>query len=114
MSSYELHYDKETSAKYRWTADVDGVAFKLYIPQAVLPQPHPHRIRVWVETDPRQAASFKANLKAVVKFGEEHSQTVQYAPVGDPKTWQIGEPYIPMTALTQPWPKQLHIAVSWE
>lgn len=113
MSSHELRHDKKTDAKHRWI-DVDDAGFKFYIPQAVLPQEHPQRIRVRVETDPRQAASFKANLKAVVELGEEHSETVQYAPVGDPDTWQIGRPYIPKTALTEPWPVRLHIAVSWD
>ena len=114
MSTYELRYDKETDNKYRWIADVEGVAFKLYIPQAVLPDPYPRRILVSVETDPKRAASTKANLKVVVEHVEEHTETIRYAPVGDPKTWQIGEPYIPRAVLRQPWPKQLHIAVSWE
>lgn len=114
MSTYELHYNKDTGNKFRWIADVDGVLFKLYIPQLSLPDPHPRLIFVSVESDPRQAAGVKANLKAVVEFVEEHTQTVHYAPVGDPETWQIGEPYIPKAVLSRPWPQQLHVAVSWE
>ena len=113
MGSFELRYDKETDYKYRWTRDEEGVAFKLYVPQAVVPRPYPSRIRVWVETDPRQAASIKANLKCVVERHDELGDTVRYRPVGEGDTWPIGEPYIPKTVLTKPWPQQLHIAVSW-
>ena len=112
MSSYELDYDKETDNKHRWITDVDGVAFKLYIPRAALPDPPPPRIRVWVEKDSRRATN--ANTKAVVELKEKHSNTIRYAPVGDPKEWQIGEPYIPVTVLDRPWPERLHIAVSWD
>lgn len=113
MNSYDLFYNKETDNKYRWIADVAGVAFKLYIPQAVLPHPHPQRIRVWIETSPKEAANIKANLKVTVALVEAHTETVRYAPVGDPKNWQLGEPYVPQSILPRPWPKRLHVAVSW-
>jgi len=37
---------KETDLKLRWEADVEGVAFKLYIPKWRVPRPWPTRILV--------------------------------------------------------------------
>jgi hypothetical protein len=52
-----------------------------------------------------------------VRFVEQCTKTIHYAPIGDQDTWEIGEPYIPMNVLQPPrppWPDQLHIAVLWE
>ena len=114
MTEHELVLDKETENKLRWVADVDGVAFKLYIPQVFVPQPPPKRIAVGIETDAARATAQRADINAVVEYVEEMSQTVRYAPLGDQETWQIGEPYVPMSILDQPWPKRLYIAVSWK
>ena len=83
MASYELFLDKETDRKYRWIGDVDGVAFKFYIPQICAPQPE--TITVSIHPDEASAAAVRANIKATVAFVREHSETVQYAPIGDPK-----------------------------
>lgn len=66
MREYELVFDKETENKLRWVVDVDGVAFKFYIPQRFVPQPPPKRIVVGIETDDARATLPRANIKAVV------------------------------------------------
>ena len=108
MTEYKLVFDKETENKWRWVANIDGVAFKFYMPQQFVPQPPPSQIVVGIETDAARATVHPANIKAAVEYVEELTETVRYAPTGDPKNWPIGEPYVPMTELIQPWPKAWH------
>jgi len=121
MTEYVLVVGKPTDNKLRYVKRVDGVVFKLYIPKASLPETEPKRITVCIDPDLEQAEARPADIKAVVEYPREHSETIHYVPRGAKETWKIGEPYIPKTALpqpftasTQPWPRQLHIAVSWE
>ena len=114
MTDHQLLFDTETENKYRWLANVSGVAFKFYIPKQFVPDPPPKHINERIEADTTRATVHATNIRSAVKYVEEKTETVRYAPKGDPETWQIGEPYIPRTVLTQPWPRQLHIAVSWE
>lgn len=113
MTEYELVLDKETERKWRWIAFVNGVAFKFYIPQRLVPQPPPERIVVGIDTHEATATADRANIKSVVEFVEVHTVTIRYAPTGDQESWQIGEPYIPRSELPEPPPKRLYIAVSW-
>ena len=48
MADVWMALDKETDNKVRWTADVDGVTFSLYVPKWRVPEPWPSRIRVTV------------------------------------------------------------------
>lgn len=114
MSHHDLYYDKETDNNYRWIAHLDDAPFELYIPKTVAPHPPPQWIRVWVEADSAQVETLSADLTAVVTRVDELTKTVRYKPVGDPETWQIGEPYIPMSILPEPWPDRLNIAVAWK
>jgi len=118
MTTYELHRDKTTPNTFRWNRDVDGVPFAFYIPQNCVPNPPPERIKVGFSAGPADVEAVKADIKAVVQSHpepskREHSGTVRYVPIGDRETWQIGEPYIPKTALPQPWPRKLYMFVAW-
>ncbi len=37
-------------------------------------------------------------IVAVVGRAREHTETVRFAPRGDPEQWEIGEPYTPVCA----------------
>ena len=50
---------------------------------------------------------------AAVKFYKIHTQTVRYKPIGDPESWEIGEPYVPISALPFDYPLQLILRVTW-
>ena len=104
---HPMQPSKETDNKLRWEAwDQD---FKLYIPKWRVPQPWPIRIVVRLDDDPRsfgsvpaprgpesaQARNLNEPLTALLLKVKEHTQTVHYKPVGQPKMWEIGEPYIP-------------------
>lgn len=115
---YQLRLDKETENKYRWLAFVDDVAFKLYIPKHVLPEPVPDTISVTV-LHGRDLEQQRPQLKkdeGVVSdaaLSKEHTTTVQYTPPGDPNAWVTGEPYVPMSVLPAPWPKSIRLIVRW-
>ena len=110
---------KETDNKLRWVADVDGVAFQLYVPKWRVPHPWPNRIRVFISepsTSPGSSPSDKPEnaIVAIVERVKDHSQTVRFAPAGDPKKWQIGEPYIPYGLLPNPSVQRLRVDVEWD
>src|SRR5438876_11263084 len=95
---------KETDNKLRWQADVDGVNFKLYIFKWRVPRPWPTRILVRVSDVPSgkeihqpvksaNSDSLEQSISAIVHKVREHTQTVRFAPQGDSKDWEIGEPY---------------------
>ena len=52
-------------------------------------------------------------IVAAVKFYETKTQTVRYRPLGDPKDWEVGEPYVPISELGNPYPKRLILLVGW-
>jgi hypothetical protein len=117
---------KETDNKLRWQADVEGVNFELYIPKWRVPQPWPNRILVRIsdvsaEAEPQHppatsasSASVDRPIFAIVEKVREHTQTVRFAPRGDPKGWHIGEPYIPYNLLPTPDSQALRIEVEWD
>ncbi len=120
MSDCVLQLDHETPRKLRWKGDVQGVAFELYVPKEVVPQPTPQWIRVNVVQDPaslgrgfqrRNENGIWALVERVAD--EQHTDTVRYCPVGESEDWIIGEPYIPKVLLTEPWPDQVGIVVTW-
>lgn len=113
MSAIMLTYDKSTENKLRWTRYVDGVAFHLYIPRHATPIPLPQNVIVDFKKEAVLSNADSSGILAEVRFVVEHTQTVRYAPVGDPSNWKIGEPYIPHTLLPKPWPKRLYVAISW-
>ena len=124
---HPMQPSKETDNKLRWEAwDQD---FKLYIPKWRVPQPWPIRIVVRLDDDPRsfgsvpaprgpesaQARNLNEPLTALLLKVKEHTQTVHYKPVGQPKMWEIGEPYIPFAFLDeQSPPDRIRIEVSWD
>lgn len=110
---------KETDNKLRWHADVDGVAFQLYIPKWRVPQPWPNRIRVFVSAATAlESSSMNVEpgtpIAVIVKRVVDHTQTARFAPLGDPKEWQIGEPYIPYQLLPDPASQILRVDVEWD
>ena len=124
-----MNPSKETDNKLRWQADVEGVSFKLYIPKKRVPRPWPVRILVRVsdvlDTAQRQdrtpastrklgSSPLERPIGAIVEKVSEHTETVRFAPRGDPKDWEIGEPYIPYSLLPSPSVKTLRIEVEWD
>jgi hypothetical protein len=116
-----LSQSKETDNKLRWSVDVDGVAFQLYIPKAHVPLPWPSRIRVVVShlDEPRPAALSRETDKerpivAIVARKRDYTGTVRFAPPGEESEWEIGEPYIPVSLLPDPHVKALRIEVYWD
>ena len=113
MHFHELLFDKATDNKRRWAARIGGTEFKLYIPEASVPDPAPRVLRVALSRTAFTNDSFLPRLTAALEFVEEHTETVQYKPTGDPKTWRIGQPYIPKALLVQPWPDLMLIGITW-
>lgn len=117
-----MHPSKETDNKLRWSRDVEGVAFKLYIPKDRVPKPWPRRVHVTISEysagSPEAAASGQGNreepIVCVVEKVSGHTETVRYRPLGDPKTWELGEPYIPLALLPANLPERLHVEVRWD
>jgi hypothetical protein len=110
---------KETENKLRWVADVDGIPFQLYIPKWRVPTQWPNRIRVFISelSDPQSSRSSvvpKDPIVVVVERVSEHTQTVRFAPEGDPKEWQVGEPYIPYGLLPTPTSNRLRLEIEWD
>jgi hypothetical protein len=50
---------------------------------------------------------------SVVHFDRVHTKTVRYSPLGDQKKWEIGQPYVPQSVLSVPYPGQLVLQVRW-
>jgi len=79
---------KETENKLRWSGDVEGVAFKLYIPKTRVPKPWPRRVHVTVSeqlSQPEEAVASGGGdaeqpIVCVVKKVVEHTETVRYCP----------------------------------
>jgi len=125
-----LDPSKETDNKLRWIAcDDSGVLFKLYIPKGRVPTPWPVRILVRIDDDPASLRSIppqqppkppnhrdlrKPIIALVKRTPEKHTETVQYQPLGKPRFWELGEPYIPFSMLAEPPPERLRIDVEWD
>ena len=117
---------KETDNKLRWQADVDGVKFKLYIFKWRVPRPWPTSILVRVSDVPAggepqhqpatsaSSDSLERPVCAIIEKVREHTQTVRFAPQGDPTGWEIGEPYIPYSLLSSSSVQTLRIEVAWD
>ena len=112
---------KETDNKLRWETDVEGVAFKLYIPKWRVPRPWSRLIlvRLSAATSSQQQVPLCGDdpdspISAIVERICEHSETARFAPRGDPKDWQIGEPYIPYKILPSDSVRTLRIDIEWD
>jgi hypothetical protein len=68
----------------------------------------------WLPIERTPPDGLKRPIIAVVEFERTHTQTVRYSPVGDPKGWEIGQPYVPISELGFPYPKRLILRVTWE
>lgn len=112
---------KETDNKLRWVAYIDGVAFHLYIPKWRVPDPWPKSVRVLISR-PSDSAAYRSGpsiepenpISVIVERVADHTQTVRFAPIGDPQEWQIGEPYIPFSLLPDPSVRRLRVDVEWD
>src|SRR6266566_5195011 len=117
-----LSQSKETDRKLRWSATVDdGTEFELYIPKEQVPDPWPRRIyvEIWGPEDnplprPADRISNDAPIVEHVRFDRNHTRTARYTPLGDNKTWQLGQPYIPFVLLSDPPPRDLILRVRWD
>ena len=128
LESERLESDKETDNKLRWNSDIDGVEFKLYIFKWRVPQPWPSRIYVNIEPVPpgfmpqqkrrtqvdRDPSLAEAPIIAKVTRYSDHTETVRLQPVGDPKEWEIGEPYIPKNIDLVEQSDELLIRIEWD
>ena len=102
-----LKPSKETQNKLRWSTHVeeDDAPFHLYIPKWRVPMPWPGRILVRIGSYVGDPAAFdespclegrlEDSIRVLVGRVMDHTRTVQYAPVGEQESWQIGQPYIP-------------------
>lgn len=126
MTKFES--SKETDNKLRWDSDILGAIFSLYIPKWRVPEPWPSKI--WVRVDLcRNNAKDEANLSVselkrdsalkyepiianVIKV-EEHTQTIRYCPLGNKDSWEIGEPYIPIS-MTSNKAEKLRLVIFWD
>ncbi|SRR6266571_3118684 len=124
-----LESAKETDNKLRWDAFIDDTKFSLYIPKWRVPEPWPEVILVGVsdkldrykgyvpvsqaiaEKDP---SALKRPILAALSWVSDHTKTVRYAPDGDPKKWEVGEPYIPYSLLPKESSSPLLIEVKWK
>jgi hypothetical protein len=124
-----MHPSKETDNKLRWQSMVEGVSFKLYIPKWRVPRPWPVRIIVSVTNIPKdegsagghrspdsheRVTSLEQPIIATLRKVREHTQTVRFAPQGDPDSWEIGEPYIPHSLLPDTSSDAIQIEVRWD
>lgn len=123
----EMHLlspSKETDNKLRWATFIeeDQTEFKLYIPKWRVPQPWPARILVSIReaesTAPPQARrpsiDPRSPIRARVCRYADVVHSVRFAPGGDPKEWEIGEPYIPYSLLPYREVTSLDIEVQWD
>ena len=117
-----MNPSKETDNKLRWSADVKGVEFKLYIPQSRVPQPWPRRIRVKIseaadlspEATPVGQWNLEDPITCTVEKVNKHTETVRYRPIGAQTDWELGEPYIPFALLLDDLSARLQIEVRWD
>ncbi len=112
-----LNLDKETGNKWRWNGDVNGVSFKLYIPNNVVPDPVPQRIGVVIiegaESGHNNFPSRDSiGLRVLLEYKSDHIETKRYQPTGDSAEF-IGEPYIPSSMLSTPNPRRIGLIVRW-
>jgi len=68
-------------------------------------------VRIPIEGAPRERNEHP--IIAVVEIDREHTRTVRYSPLGDPERWEIGQPYVPISELGDPYPQQLILLVGW-
>lgn len=123
-----LEADTATSNKLRWSADVDGTKFSVYIPKWRVPEPWPRSIKVTVATPPdgvfelpsleRERASSEPTLRlapidTIVCHVSDHSHTVRFRPFDNRDSWEIGEPYVPVALLPTPSANEIRIRVEW-
>ena len=115
---------KETEGKLRWSTYVesDNTYFHLYIPKWRVPEPWPGRIFVSIDSfdeDPATAIekgrtmSDAEPIEEILEMKAEHTKTIRFSPVGDPKSWHTGEPYIPFS-LVPPESHYLRLRVKWD
>lgn len=117
-----LTQSKETANKLRYGCDVDGVVFYVYIPINRVPDPYPQQIRVTIDSSIRFRQSKtgfsdprKEPIIVIIKKFEKCTKTYRYRQVEeDVSEWEIGDPYIPLSLLSEPSPELLTIKVDWD
>src|SRR6266568_4800894 len=120
-----MNPSKETDNTLRWSADVEGVPFKLYIPKWRVPAPWPVGLQVVVDekaTTPQArpklprpgSPELERPIISIAEKVREHTETVRYKPIGLPDGWESGEPYVPYALLPTPPPDRLRLEVRWD
>ena len=95
--------------------------FKLYVPLVELREPLPTTILVelffpWALENNKPENDSKDTIDVVVQKKRPDRQAVNsvvYAPIGDPKTWKIGKPYIPHKILDHSAPEYVFVRVRY-
>jgi hypothetical protein len=119
-----LRPSKETENKLRWSTHIssDDTDFQIYIPKWRVPEPWPGRILVSIDRftgspddfeDYPTIKSFEEPIEVILKPIMDHTRTVRFAPLGEPKKWPTGEPYIPFS-LIPPDSDFLRLHVEWD
>ena len=119
-----LDPSKETENKLRWSIYVedDNTDFELYIPKWRVPEPWPGRISVSIDRYNKNSIEYSQSetpgnleepIAIVLEPVSECTHTCRYAPIGNKKEWQTGEPYIPFS-LIPPNTKLILLRVTWD
>ncbi|MBA4399132.1 MAG: hypothetical protein C0396_04595 [Anaerolinea sp.] len=116
-----LNPSRPTQNKIRWTVDVDGAPFHLYIPKWRVPKKIPMGLDVVVDENVKnkqisiETTPLDYPIKVIVQKHSTHTRTIRYRPSGEnPNQWEIGEPYIPKDILTEPYPEKVYLEVRWD
>jgi len=128
MYEVTAKFSKSTRNKMSWVADIRGIRFTLYIPKWRIPEPIPKRIRIKIyppneeindkKTLTEDSTYLNPQLRLSKIYSEvqkvrEHTQTIRFDPLGEPKKWEIGSPYIPKAVLENNIYEKLTIVVEW-
>jgi hypothetical protein len=100
----KLFKDKETDEKLRWTKDVDGVPFKLYITQDRIPRPFPNAIEVSMFADKSLYTMILTTLgrKRLKQLTDGDRSYLRGIGLGDAQTAVAGEEAILGAAFISP------------
>lgn len=113
-----------TPNKLRWSVDVNGTQFNIYIPKKCVPIPWPAKILVSIskaEAGNQTPITRRRNLKqpiiADVVFERTHGETARYKPEGGVNEWEMSQSYVPYEILDSvspgSIPDRLRIEVKW-
>ncbi len=121
-------WKKSTDNKMIYSANVNRVEFKMYIPKWRIPDSIPNEILIKIyppdeiiqnkrnfsRRDVEKDSFLKENvIHSEVYKVSVHTQTIRFDPKGNPLNWETGSPYIPKTLLREYDFEDLIIVIEW-